>query len=845
MPSFPRAGNLQVFLRFCFLLTGSPVGIPVGELLFYNMRKYSFLVVLCVIAVCFTAHSQGLQLHYNFQSLLPNAVIPDVTGNGRTATLSGSANVRSLGEFGVVETGNTSGFVQLNSNVGEIIAGLSDFTIATYVYIDPAQNVGNHGNFIWSFANSQNIASDANGCMFFSARESRFVISPRHWQNEQQVSLATQFGKGEWFHLTYVQSGNNGRIYLNGVSQRNSTINMLPSALGATAHNFLFKSPYASDALLLNSKITDFRIYNTALSAANVQQLAVHKHRLDTLLFNEQAVAAAQALDLGDISAIRSNLTLPVTGNHGSTVTWASSHPAVISSSGVVSRPAFGSQAVQVVLTATVTRNFVSSQRQFTATVLPQFSDQESVDADVAELQLTANLHLLRSNLNLPASGREGSVITWTSSNPSYLNHQGEIINRPEQGAGNMNIIMRALVTKNQASTERDFQITLAEDEGYVGYLFSYFTGNHITQEAIRFAYSFDGFNYKTLNNNQPVILSADISLTGGVRDPHILRGEDGYFYMVVTDMVSANGWSSNRGMVLLRSSDLVNWTSATVHIPTRFPAEFGNVDRVWAPQTIYDPVAQKYMVYFSMRKGSGDYDKIYYAYANADFTDLESVPTQLFYHPDGVACIDGDIVFHEGQYHMFFKTEGAGNGIKKAVSDVVTGGWVMLDRFLQQTTHAVEGSCTFRLFNTDTWIMMYDVYGAGFYQFTESTDLENFSVITSGISMDFSPRHGTVLPITAQEMHAIRQKWDATMADNDAIEYSSPVIATDSASKSIVFRHDEQGQLNIFDISGRKMHHLSYNSQQNYQINLPATGLYLLQMIDKHGSVSSLKVLI
>ena len=31
--------------------------------------------------------------------------------------------------------------------------------------------------------------------------------------------------------------------------------------------------------------------------------------------------------------------------------------------------------------------------------------------------------------------------------------------------------------------------------------------------------------------------------------------------------MVSANGWDSNRGMVLLKSNDLVNWTSSTINI--------------------------------------------------------------------------------------------------------------------------------------------------------------------------------------------------------------------------------------------------------------------------------------
>ncbi len=59
-------------------------------------------------------------------------------------------------------------------------------------------------------------------------------------------------------------------------------------------------------------------------------------------------------------------------------------------------------------------------------------------------------------------------------------------------------------------------------------------TGNRIDEEAVRYAISQDGYNYKALNHNHPVIDSKTISSTGGVRDPHILRCEDGKtFYMV------------------------------------------------------------------------------------------------------------------------------------------------------------------------------------------------------------------------------------------------------------------------------------------------------------------------
>ncbi|MGF7138277.1 T9SS type A sorting domain-containing protein [Roseimarinus sediminis] len=305
----------------------------------------------------------------------------------------------------------------------------------------------------------------------------------------------------------------------------------------------------------------------------------------------------------------------------------------------------------------------------------------------------------------------------------------------------------------------------IAETDSFSAYLFAYFTGNGYREEAIRFAMSHDGFNYRAVNKNQPIISSAAISINGGVRDPHILRGADGYFYMVVTDLqVAVNGWNDNQAMVFLRSDDLVNWTHSVVNIAEMFP-HMASVTRCWAPQTIYDEEEGKYMVYWSMlfeddRGTDAHYDKIYYAYADEDFTTLITEPQQLYFPPNESACIDGDIIFHDGKYHLFHKTEGSGKGIKKAVSDQLTGGYELYDRYLDQTDAAVEGSSVFRIINSDRFILMYDMYTSGSYQFTESTDLMNFSVVDEQVSMNFTPRHGTVIPITDSEARRIATRW-------------------------------------------------------------------------------------
>lgn len=314
-------------------------------------------------------------------------------------------------------------------------------------------------------------------------------------------------------------------------------------------------------------------------------------------------------------------------------------------------------------------------------------------------------------------------------------------------------IIVTTLLSCKSASIEQ-------EEDKFTNYLFTYFTGNGPGEEAIHYAISKDGYNYQALNNNQPIIDSKKISSSGGVRDPHILRGADGKtFYMVVTDLyVTEQGWN-NYAMILMKSTDLINWSSSIVNIPQTYPKEFSDIKRVWAPQTIYDTETDQYMIYWSMLGNEGP-DIIYYAYANKDFTGLSSVPKQLFYSPSNSACIDGDIIFKDGMYNLFFKNESSGGGIRKAVSNKLTEGYVQQDGFFDQTDVPVEGSGIFKLIDSDEYILMYDMYTSGKYQFTKTKDLQNFSIVDNDITMNFHPRHGTVIRITENETQALIEKW-------------------------------------------------------------------------------------
>lgn len=694
--------------------------------------------------------------------------ITDVSGNNYVATLKNGATItKSGGIDGVLDLGSTNGYLDLGDLFGsKFISTLQDFTISTFVCIANDAVITNNGNFVFSFGNSDKIATDNNGCMFFSAKSMRYAISLTNWTGENGIETGSAMGKGKWQHvaITYNSSTKTAKIFLNGsVIAQSTNINIAPKALGATAYNYIGKSSYAlnGDAYLAKTLIDEFRIYNISLTDNQVAELSKPLTEFNTSWNQLQINNFLTTLSFHDGQSINSNLTLPTSGN-GISISWSSSVPGTISNAGVVVRPAIGSEPQTVTLTATAVKEGVTVVRYFNLNVIPEYSDADAVKYDTGNLTLSGSLLNLRSSLSLPIIGFEGSTISWNSDRPSLLTNNGKLLYLPENGTGPTKVILTATIAKGSVIQVRQFEVLVAEKEGMSAYLFAYFTGNALSDEALRFAISKDGYTYKALNDNKPILDSKIISSSGGIRDPHILRGIDGKtFYMVATDMVSALGWNSNRAMILMKSTNLTDWQTSVVNIQDTFSG-YDDLQRVWAPQTIYDKEKGKYMVYWSMRVGN-EPDKIYYSYANEDFTALETEPKVLFESSNGGACIDADIVYKDGVYHLFFKTEGEGNGIKKAVSSTLTGGYEVYDKYLQSTTNAVEGGCVFRLYDTDNWLLIYDMYMSGAYQFTQSTDLMNFSVVPNPVTFDFTPRHGTIIPITTEEAAALVKKWGST----------------------------------------------------------------------------------
>ena len=642
-----------------------------------NFRIYAKALTDDEIKALYDARpQQQAQEEVTFPVSFDFSTLSDVQGQF-TGALKNGAELTTYGSKSVLNLGDANGYFDFGESFGEVVGKLDgSFTISTTLYVPKTTSVSGAGNFIWCFAKSS-----SQGYLFLSAKDTRYAITTTNWSGETSVNANMPIAQGEWVNVTYIQDGNKGSIYINGKKkQQNSNVKTHPADLNRQVQNYLGKSCYDGDAYLKDALYAEFSIYNTAIDAEKLAELA----------------ANAEAL------------------NH--------------------------------------------------------LSNSEAIRMDLEALTLPSSINNLYEGVTLPTKGTYGSTITWESDNANLLSNEGKVVGTPSETR--QHVILTATLTNGEETANKSFDVYVHQkDSPYSHYLFAFFPSN--SDENIYYALSDNGYDYTVINQNKPVFTAEGHTVMGGLRDPHILRGEDGRFYMVATDMRSALGWSSNRGIVLMRSDDLVNWTCSQVHFPTRYAGTyFANVTRVWAPETIYDPVAGKYLVYFSILTNDGvvTYDKVFYAYANDDFTDLEGEPT--YFYDRGGATIDMDIVYNEndGLYHAFYKNEGAG-GICQVTATTLTAPageegsqWSAPSGTLQQTTEAVEGAGIFRLINSDDWILMYDCYMNGHYQFCSSPDLFQFTFRKNTATQGaFTPRHGTVIPITEEEYQILKLLPDVT----------------------------------------------------------------------------------
>lgn len=334
-------------------------------------------------------------------------------------------------------------------------------------------------------------------------------------------------------------------------------------------------------------------------------------------------------------------------------------------------------------------------------------------------------------------------------------------------------------------------------------YLFAYFTGSEgsATDEQIYFSTSEDGATWHDTRKAGDPVLTWDQG-GKGVRDPYLVRSGDGKkTYLIATDLsiYHRGGWGNanatttgSKNLVVWESSDLVNWSAPrSVDVASKIDG----AGMAWAPEAFWDPDAQQYMVYWATASTPenelGDRTNMYYA-TTKDFRtfsapkkwidrDHSIIDTTVMKAADGWyyrASGDGQITIERTKNPYATSTAATAADEKGDSTDAWAYVGTLADTFGTQAYSGakLEGPELFR-YNDDDIVtvhgvkmpygLMADQYadGKGYLPFrtadVNSTDKSQWSPATDVNFGDLKKRHGTILPITAQEKERILAAYD------------------------------------------------------------------------------------
>ncbi len=205
--------------------------------------------------------SLGLVAFYRFDETSGTSAA-DSSGNGHTATLSGGATFASGLQNNAVTLSGSNEYVSLPSG---IVSGLSSFSICTWVKLSAAPQ--------WS--RIFDFGTGMTEYMFLtpnSGAGTRFGITTAGNGQEQQLN-ATALATGSWQHVAVTLTASTGTLYVDGAQvSQSTTMTLSPMSLGTTPQNWIGRSEFAVDPYV-SGQVDNFRIYDRALSAAEVQAI--------------------------------------------------------------------------------------------------------------------------------------------------------------------------------------------------------------------------------------------------------------------------------------------------------------------------------------------------------------------------------------------------------------------------------------------------------------------------------------------------------------------------------------------------------------------------------------------
>jgi len=179
----------------------------------------------------------------------------DRSGQGNTGTMYGGVST-AIGKVGqALSFDGSTGYVGAGSGIQ---FGSNDFTISVWVYPTRALS----GDF------EEDILKDASGNVIFRSGGvygARAILFLNGWSNYRYSgAINTQ----QWNHIVFIKQGQTLHAYVNGILSDSSLGGTIPATIGSMGNLGI---GYVLD--YFEGRIDDVRIYNRALTVAEVKQL--------------------------------------------------------------------------------------------------------------------------------------------------------------------------------------------------------------------------------------------------------------------------------------------------------------------------------------------------------------------------------------------------------------------------------------------------------------------------------------------------------------------------------------------------------------------------------------------
>lgn len=215
-----------------------------------------------------------LVMQFNFENVTGKNVTDPISGI--TAKLMNQATVEELADRHVLNLGNGTGYLDMTKNAGAIVKGLENFTISVYYRVDSEASLSGAGFFLWCFSRSTANTETSSAYTGYRLNAQRMASANAGWGSEVGMEMSTESTKGRWMHVLYRQTGAKGELFIDGKRVRTNTEMPILSQIFtvAPAYCWIGRAPFSGDSYLKKTLVSDFRLYDTAVSDEVVKTLA-------------------------------------------------------------------------------------------------------------------------------------------------------------------------------------------------------------------------------------------------------------------------------------------------------------------------------------------------------------------------------------------------------------------------------------------------------------------------------------------------------------------------------------------------------------------------------------------